>query len=255
MIHYYFSVMPVEALIASELPPEAFGSYMATGSHKGSAEQLIFMEIEPGFGTDFDWDYAKARCVPHPDGRPKQSVYLSIHRVLERIPTDRMGALYLVTRDGRSLRLEKTAYQPEADWKGPALYKELCPVIPLVAASLDPQAFGVFMTTPERKIHVPAIIFADIRIIDMDNLRDSGHVGTVSKQELEHVRHCIETVRDDPEKMTKTVDRSFISKFTYQTIANGIYVSTGSGIVSYLLPPHDVLIKTQYDWCRSANMC
>ena len=65
-IHYYLSVFPMEALIASQLDPTQFGSYMATGSKKGSKEQIIFIEVEGGFGTDFDWKDAEARCVPHP---------------------------------------------------------------------------------------------------------------------------------------------------------------------------------------------
>ena len=35
-VHYYLSVFPMEALIASQLDPMHFGAYMATGSKKGS---------------------------------------------------------------------------------------------------------------------------------------------------------------------------------------------------------------------------
>ena len=106
--HYYLSLFPTEALIASQLEPEQFGSYMAIGSRKGSAEQIMFAELEPGFGTDFDWEFAQAKCIPHETGEPKNSLYLSVYRVLEHAPLDRIGALYLTTRDGRSLKLEKT---------------------------------------------------------------------------------------------------------------------------------------------------
>ena len=33
-LHYYLSIFPTEALIASELEPDQFGAYMATGSKK-----------------------------------------------------------------------------------------------------------------------------------------------------------------------------------------------------------------------------
>lgn len=255
MIHYYLSISPMEALIASELSPEAFGAYMATGARKGAAEQLIFIEIEPDFGEAFDWAYAREHCVPHEDGRPKQSLYLGIYRVLERIPVKRLGALYLVTRDGRGLELEKRELRPVRDWKGVALYKELCPVMPLVASSLPPREFADFLTSDARKVSVPAIIFADIRMLDIDDLKNSGHVGTISQRELEHIQGCVEEVRGVPGKKTKTVDRSFISRFTYQTIANGIYASDGKEIACYPMPEREFLIKKHYDWCRSANLC
>lgn len=42
MIHFYVIFAPSEALIASQLGPKDFGMYMAQGSKKGSAEQLMF---------------------------------------------------------------------------------------------------------------------------------------------------------------------------------------------------------------------
>ena len=89
-VYYYLTVFPSEALIASQLNPEQFGAYMATGSKKGSAERLIFIEVEPGFGDYFDWKYAGERTVPHPNGDPKHSVYLSVYRALEHTPVDVM---------------------------------------------------------------------------------------------------------------------------------------------------------------------
>ena len=56
-IHYYLSVFPMEALIASQLDPSLFATYMATGSKKGSQERIVFFEIEGGFGSDFDWKH------------------------------------------------------------------------------------------------------------------------------------------------------------------------------------------------------
>ena len=72
-IHYYLTVFPTEGLIASQLGPEDFGSYMATGSKKGTAEHLIFIEVSGEFGSYFDWDYARQNCVQHSDERPKHS--------------------------------------------------------------------------------------------------------------------------------------------------------------------------------------
>ena len=252
MIRYYLTVSPVEALIASELDPETFGCYMAVGSCKGSAEQLIYIEVEEGFGDFFDWDFAKQECVPHPNGEPKCSLYMSIYRVLEHVPLKYMKSLFLTTQDGRTLELPKSEYVPAEDWKGCALYKELCPVIPLVASPLPPGAFAKYLVSDAHKVQVPAIVFADIKILDQDNLEHSGNVGTVSKLALDHIHDCIGQVALSGGKQTKTVDRSFCGKFTYQTIDTGIYAADSSGIVFYPMPSVETLKQKNYDWGRSA---
>ncbi|MFA7173167.1 MAG: hypothetical protein WC340_07090 [Kiritimatiellia bacterium] len=252
MIHYYLTVSPVEALIASQLTPEAFGCYMAVGYRKGSAEQLIFAEVEGGFGDYFDWEFAKEKCVSHPNGDPKCTSYLSIYRVLEHIPLQYMKSLFLTTQDGRTLELTKAEYVATEDWKGCALYKELCPITPLVASRLAPGDFAKYLVDDTHKIQLPAIMFADIRILEQNNLRDSGNVGTVSKMELDHIHDCLGQVALSGDKPTKTVDRSFCGKFTYQTIATGIYAADSSGIIFYPMPDAETLKRDNYDWGRSA---
>jgi hypothetical protein len=252
MIRYYLTVSPVEALIASELDPETFGCYMSVGSRKGSAEQLIFIEVEEGFGDLIDWNFAKEQCVSHANGDPKSSLYMSIYRVLENVPLKNMKSMYLVTQDGRTLQLSKSECFPSDEWKGCALYKELCPVIPLVASPLAPREFAKYLVNDSHKVQVPAIVFADIKILDQDKLRDSGNVGTVSKLELDHIHDCIGQVALSGGKQTKTVDRSFCGKFTYQIIATGIYAADSTGIIFYPMPSAETLKQENYDWGRSA---
>jgi len=47
-IHLYLSLFP-EALIASMLSPEDFGTYYALGSAKKSRGQAIFFEVDPDY--------------------------------------------------------------------------------------------------------------------------------------------------------------------------------------------------------------
>ena len=85
-IHLYLTCYRSEALIASQLEPEDFGTYMAVGTEKLTLGQLMFFEINPDLKSDY-FDLARARkeCVPHPDGRPKASLYISIYRVMEHV--------------------------------------------------------------------------------------------------------------------------------------------------------------------------
>ena len=111
-VHLYFSLIP-EALIASNLPPEKFGQYYATGHKYKSKGQAIFFEVDPTFRHDFfALEEGIKLCAPHPDGTPKNSVYISVYRVLEHIPTSALGTLYLSTAYGHTLGLERDALAP-----------------------------------------------------------------------------------------------------------------------------------------------
>ena len=106
-VHLYFSLIP-EALIASNLPPEKFGQYYATGSGYKSKGQCLFFEVDINFRSDyFDIPTAIERCTPAADGTPKHSVYVAAYRVLEHIPVNVLGKLYLTTSYGHTLGLDR----------------------------------------------------------------------------------------------------------------------------------------------------
>ena len=255
MIYYYVVFFPVEAMIASQLDPKSFGSYMARGSKKGSAELLMFAEVEAIFGDFFDWEYAKKKCVPHPDGRLKHSLYLSIYRVIEHIPLEQYKKIYLVTKDGSTLPLSQEPYQKPSNWEGYGLYKELCPVSPFIASSLDPKALANYIINDtEKKITVPAIIFSDVKHINFDEKRKTGNIGTMFDRDSDHLRDCIDLVRNQKDKITKTIDRSFDSKFTYQIVDTGFYIAKGKSILFYPMPTWEALKEIDYDWGKSANI-
>jgi hypothetical protein len=254
-VHYYFTVFPMEAMIASELEPEKFGSYMAIGQKKmGSNEQIIFVELTREFGDYFDWEYAKKKCIPHHDGRVKHSVYLSVYRVLENIPPDALGDLYLTTKDGRSLKLEKEDYAHPEKWQGYGLYKELCPVTPLVVSINNPEKFAEYIMSPLNKVTVPALVFADLKVIGPDDYHNSGNLGDEYDNNLVHMKECIESLQEGKGKITKIVDRSYMGRFSYQAIETGIYIAVRGGIVLYRMPSREDLKKNSYDWAKSAQI-
>ena len=201
----YLSIIP-ESLVASMLPPEEFGRYLAVGSHKRSSSPAIYFEVNPNFSSDFlNMDIVKERCIPHADGSPKHSLYLGIYRVLEHIPLEALGKLYLTTRDGQVLALE----QQELPATLPAehyLYDELCPIHPLIASKLDPAAFTQFVTNPGSPLCVPKICFADLdpaAIIGTDRTAES--VPAIHNLP-ERIKECFRDL-DAADKPTKTVDR------------------------------------------------
>lgn len=250
-IRYYLTLFPTEGLIASMLNPEQFGFYMATSSKKGSHERLIFIEITKEFAGPFDWAYARERCVPHKNGEPKHSVYLSVYRVLERIPLDALGTLHLTTSDGRTLSIE--AEQPQAAEKTYPyyLYQELCPVQPLVVSSLAPAHFAAEMVSGKGKISFPALFFCDLKVINVKDVEHTGNIGPMYDRNLGHLLECIQAVTERG-KTTKTLDRTFAGSFTFQIVKSGFTLVNETGKVWYPMPNKEDLATRYYDWSRSA---
>jgi len=244
----------MEALIASQLEPKKFASYMALGARKGSAEQLIFMTVEPECNDSIDWKHALTHCIPHRDGKLKNSVYLSVYRVVEHIPLEALGTCYLVTKDGLSLAIEKQDYIKTNNNDPFSLYQEICPVSPLAVSSFSPEDFAEHILNGSGKISLPAMMFADIRVIDFDDMENSGNVGGFYDHNIEHLKECLTEVQKKDGKKTKIVDRSYSSRFSYQVIGKGIFAARADKMVYYPMPSRDELKKIDYDWGRSAQI-
>jgi hypothetical protein len=135
--HLYLSLIP-EAFIASMLSPEEFGFYYAVGSQKKSRGQAIFFEVDPSFRSEyFRIEDSLKNCVPHEDGMPKRSVYISVYRVLEHVPMDSLMEALTSPLRRRVLGIDKTEVLPEAE-EELHLYQEIVPVHPLVVSALKP---------------------------------------------------------------------------------------------------------------------
>lgn len=250
-IHYYMLCYRAEALVASHLEPEAFGRYMAIGTQKLTRSNVMFFEIDPKLkSTYFRLDNIAERCAPHPDGSPKRSKYISIYRVLEHLPIESFGALYLSTADGRILRLESEVHSQEVATQGVHLYHELCPVDPLVVSALPPGRFATFMTGPDNPVHVPRIFFADL-LLDQD---ESGHLaGYLPYHDPMHLLQCVEEIKKGGNKPTKTVSRNPVHHGFFRTIRGGFFLGDQKSIKVYRFPDRKELEVEHSRWWRSAS--
>lgn len=254
-IHFFLSLFPMEALIASQLPAEEFGAYMTMGPDKLAGDRMIFVELRKGdFGGPFDWKSARDRCVRHPDGRRKHSVYLSVYRTLEHVPLELFGALHLVTCDGRSLAIAPipcSGTVEDMDSSGKVfLYQELCPLRPLVVSRLAPIPFLEHATGVETSISVPQLAFADLKMVDFGSLDNTG---SIAYRNMGHLKACVEALAL-PGKPAKTVDRSHIESFSYRNIGRGIFAGNFYRCVFYPMPCVPELRRSNYDWAKSAQI-
>ena len=254
-IRYYMVCSRFEALIASHLDPEAFGTYMAVGTKKLASGHVAFFEIDPGFSrlTDhFKVDDIEERCVPHEDGSPKRSKYIAVYRVMEFLPLEVYGPLHLTTPDGRVLKLEGTAYDEANEKNGVNLYQELCPLIPMVVSKLPPGRFAKVLTDPKNPVHAPRIFFADLRV---DHDEHGKLAGWLPYTDPLHLEDCIQELErsDASVKATKTVSRTPRVRGFLRVIRRGFYLGDQTGVKFYKFPSRDELEIHYSKWWHSAS--
>jgi hypothetical protein len=252
-IHLYFSLTP-EALIASMLAPEQFGQYYATGHQYKSKGQAIFFEVDPKFrDAYFDIDAALKLCVAHPDGRPKNSTYVSIYRVLEHLPVSALGALHLSTAYGHTLTLKRSPGLPPVE-KGLHLYQDFAPANSLVTSALDPARYYASVTqAPAKFIRFPGLAFVELGLgaLAADPLR--GSASDLPYDYIHHLREALLQIRPG-DKPNKLVHRVHSSEFPYRMVQGGFYVGNGPDLAFYAMPSHATLRGEHSGWWHSANV-
>lgn len=249
--YLYLSLMP-EALIASMLPPEEFGNYLAVGTKKRTRGEAMFFEVDPNFETTyFNLSDIETKCVPHSDGKPKCSVYLSIYRVLENVPLENLLNLYLVTDDGKVLEIEKSKYIPD-DTDNLHLYQQLSPVTPQIASKLSPPEFMKFVTNRNQPVSVPKLVFVELILDDLANDPKNAKANNLPYLNIDHLRDCLSSINLDKSKPTKTVIRYLQGDILYRTCKNGFFVGDQENILYYHFPEKEDLQGKYYTWFRSA---
>lgn len=252
MSKYIYLTCNPEALVASMLPPDKFGLYLSTGTKKQNKGQVIFFEVDLDMVVDFiDWESLNKRCVAKPDGSPKNSVYLSVYKVLEMTPLKALKSLYLTTDHGIVLELKRTAFENVEPSKNTLhLYQELCPVNPLVASSLAPAAFLKKLTDGSTPIVLPKLLFVELKLGEMATNPLGGSSENLPYPNIGHLRDCLEIIRGEYEKHMKTVHRIFSGELLYRTIETGFYVGGKNDIIYYPYPKMAELEKINYNFFR-----
>jgi hypothetical protein len=252
-IHLYFSLIP-EALIASMLPPEQFGQYYATGHKFKSKGQAVFFEIDPSYRHPyFDIDGCYARCVAKPNGAPKNSIYISMYRVMEHLTVSAVGKLYLTTAMGATLGLSRGSALPRPE-RELHMYQDLAPINSLVVSLLDPAAYYADITTkPSKSFSFPGMCFVDLQLGPLARDPKNGQEGDLPYSFLQHLREALMELAPGT-KQNKLVHRVHSLEFPYRMVKDGFYMGIGSELVFYPMLPQAVLRKDYSSWWRSANL-
>lgn len=253
MSKYIYLTCNPEALVASMLPPEGFGMYLSTGTKKRNRGQTIFFEVDLSkIEHLIDMASLNKRCVPKEDGSPKSSVYLSVYRVLETIPTSALKSLFLTTDHGCILQLNKASYDKTKESQNALhLYQELSPVTPLVASGLAPSVFLKRLTDGSTPIVLPKLFFVELKLGELATNPLYGSAEHLPYPNIGHLRDCLEILKGEYEKHMKTVQRVFSGELLYRTIETGFYVGAKDEILYYPYPGMKELESINYEFFRA----
>lgn len=252
MKRYFYLTLTPEALIASMLPPEDYGNYLAVSTKKRNRGQAVFFEVDENLlGNAFPMERMERKLVPDEKGTPKRSVYLSIYRTLEHVPIEALKSLYLTTDDGRVLEIKQGEFVKQSNDEL-HLYQQFCPVTPRVASQLEPTKFVSFITDRSQPISVPKIVFVELVLNGLASDPLNASIENLPYSNIDHLRDCLWGLKKSNSKPTKTVFRFFQNDLLFRTIKNGFFVGEGNKILYYPFPTIEELESKYYSWWRSA---
>lgn len=250
MEKYFYLVVTPESLLVSHLAPFDFGNYMAVGTKKNTRGQVIFFELDAALIPDLPADYIEKKLVPYATGEPKRSVYLSIYRVLEKIPLAAFKDLYLVSDDGQVLEIAQAPY-PGGDTNLTHLYQQFIPTSTRVASKLTPPEFVKFLTDLSRPVSAPKLMFAELLLNELAT-NPYAPLNNLPYPNSDHLRDCLIRLNESKGRSTKTVLRMLKGEIAYRTLKDGFFVGEQDKMLYYPFPDAETLESQYYTWWRSA---
>ncbi|HUX21915.1 MAG TPA: hypothetical protein VMW69_11800 [Spirochaetia bacterium] len=161
--HLYAIMYPNHALVGSQLTPAQFARHYTSGSTRSFYGKVIFAEIDPSFRAPyFDIDSILAELVPHEDGRPKATKFISSYRVLEHLDYSAIGSLYLTSPEGHCIELHEAPYENTHKAGLIRLYAEIVPMRMLVLSNYDFYQYSKYITDPKNRKGAPKLFYTQI---------------------------------------------------------------------------------------------
>jgi hypothetical protein len=254
--HLYMIVFPINALVASQLEPSKFGEHYTLGSAKHFSGKVIFAELDLNYRNKyFEIEKYLELTVPHSDGSPKKTKFISSYNVLEHVELSAIKKLFLCTRNGKVLPIEPEEYTAVNKPGLIRIYQEITPLETLVASTKDQREFGKFITTETKSKGAPKILFTQIDF-NIDHFFQSNKNKEIFNIDLPGVNpyrfyDCIVELQDKPEKLTKTISLgSLLRDISYKFLRHGFWFSSGEDLKFFPMPSENELEDKYFYWWK-----
>jgi len=240
--HLYAILFPSTALVGSQLTPEEFGKHFISGSSKYYAGKLIFAEVKADYRTPFlKIDAMMETLLPHEDGRPRATKYVSTYRVLEHIDFDALLNLYITTPEGYTLGLKAGPVDAGQKTGSVRVYAEINPVSMMLLSDLSFSEFGKFITDPASRVGAPVMFFTQVEL-DPDEFLKEYDQNPLLPSPIPDIhpsvlRNSIKELQSKPEKHTKGLSpASPLGKISFKHLRHGFLFASQDKSKFYPMP-------------------
>ena len=255
--HLYMILFPNTALVGSQLAPQEFGKHFISGSSKYYSGKLIFAEIDIAFRNNyFKIDEMLADLVPHDDGKPKSTKYVSTYRVLEHVDYDAIRNLYITTPEGYTLELVAGAYEARHQPGLIRVFGEIAPVSMMVLSDFNFMEFSKFITNPASFVGAPKMFYTQIDL-DIEEFLKEIETNPLMPPPIPDIhpavlRRSILELRQYRDKHTKGVSLSNpLGKISFRNLRHGFMFASQDRNRFYPLPSRDEIEKINYKFWKS----
>jgi hypothetical protein len=252
----YMILYPNNALVGSMLPPDQFAIHYQVGSNRYYSGKLIFAEIDTAFRDPyFPIEWGLEALVPHADGRPKSTKFISSYRVLEHIDFKYVKNLYLATQEGVCLELKREDYDATRDGTGLRIFGELSPVRLVVLSTYTSAELANYITTPGNPKGCPKIFFTqiDVNVEEfVQQFRENPFIAPpVPAVHPSKLRDAVEELVREKKKVKGLSLNTSMGSMSFKKIANGFWMAAQNEIVFFRMPTPAEIEETNYKFFKS----
>lgn len=220
---------------------------------------MIFVEVDINYRDPYFEIYEYlALTVSHAIGTPKKTKFVSSYNVLEHVKLSALQDLFLVTTNGKMLRIKSAPYTAINEPGFIRIYQQITPLGHLVASTLDQRSFGRYITSETKSKGAPKIMFTqfDLNIEEYFAKHKNREIIHTPIPEVNPGRlyDCLLTLKKNPDKKTKTVGlNTAFNEVSYRLIRHGFWFSCKEELLFYPMPTEKELEEEHYEWWKYAR--
>ncbi|MFW5801783.1 MAG: hypothetical protein ACOCVC_07095 [Spirochaeta sp.] len=256
--HLYLILYPNPSLVASQYNPQQFARHYISGSTRYYDGKVLFAEIDITYRhPHFAIEEGLKQLVPHEDGRPKATKFISIYRVLEHIDFDAIQKLYLTSPEAAILALEPAEDAIQTREPGILrIFAEITPLRMLVLTKHDFIAFGRSITTGDDMRSVPSLFYTQLEFDTEAFLQDFENNALMQPPipglHPSKLRDAIFELQGARDKTSKglALDSSF-DKIPYRFIRHGFMFAAGDKYRFFRMPANRDIEESNYKFWKS----
>ncbi|MBM3844671.1 MAG: hypothetical protein FJ405_00095 [Verrucomicrobia bacterium] len=251
----YQILYPNQALVASQLAPEEFARHYLIGSVRHYSGKMVFADIDLGFRHPyFDIEGCLKHLVPHEDGSPKHTKFISSYRVMEHMDFNAINSLYLSTAEADTLEMKAQTYSKVHQTGFLRTFAEIAPLSMLVMSPYDMVEFGRFITKPGNPKGCPKLFYTQIDL-NVDQFVADFEKNAFMRAPFpflhpSKLRDAIVEMKIKPEKKTKGLSLFCpLDQISFKMIRHG-FMFTGQDCSKFFPMPslHDLEVNHFRFW-------